>query len=318
MASAPVRIDEVAGPLAWTARRRWRAAERRPSAVVIGVSVRPSKPASTSRQSFGSSSGPIRRRRRSRSAAGVGAWAATLSARVAADDHWPAPSRAPAARVGDARRQPAVVAVARRVGAEGRRDHVAAALDALEVAAHGVGPPGGVAGEIGDAVPVAVVRVDEDHGAVRGAAAQRAGARVEDAVDPAAVGGLDELGVAAGLGRVRVVADEDVPAQQRLLGRPRVEGRDLDVERLLLAAGLEQQRLVAGERQPRGDRPAPGAGADDDIVEGVGREGVGVRGGRRGGSVCGAAREREGTAGKQAGGAAAVDGRARGAVARAA
>ena len=58
---------------------------------------------------------------------------------------------------------------------------VTAILDALEIAAHVFGPPGGVAGQLGDGVPVRVVRGHEDHRVVRGAAAERRGARVEDA-----------------------------------------------------------------------------------------------------------------------------------------
>ncbi len=58
---------------------------------------------------------------------------------------------------------------------------VTAAFEQAEVALHVGRRPGTVAGGCGDVVPVGIVRADEDHRIVRRAAAQRAGARIEDA-----------------------------------------------------------------------------------------------------------------------------------------
>ena len=109
-----------------------------------------------------------------------------------------------------------------------------------------------IAGEIGDLIPVGVVRRHEDHRVVRGTAAQRAGARIPDAV----LAG-DELRIASLLGEVAVVADEEVPAHRRVFGRERVKGRDAVVRggvRRRIAAGLEDDRR---RNPPRRAAPRP-------------------------------------------------------------
>ena len=80
---------------------------------------------------------------------------------------------------------------------------------------------------------------------------------------------------------VAVVADEEVPPHRLVLGGEGVEGGHvvvvgqaaavgslgrcvLEVSRV--AAGLEQEHRAAGLGQPGGERPAAGAGADDDVV----------------------------------------------------
>src|SRR6187431_2645899 len=86
-----------------------------------------------------------------------------------------------------------------------------AALDAAEVVPHCGRPPRWIAGEIGQLVPVGVVRRRKDHGVVRGTPAKRAGARIPDAV----LAG-DELRIAGLLGTIAVVTDEKVPAHRRV------------------------------------------------------------------------------------------------------
>ena len=99
---------------------------------------------------------------------------------------------------------------------------------------------------------------------MRGAAAQRAGARIPDAV---LLG--DELGIARLLRVVAVMADEEVPAHRRVFGRERVKGRDVVVRAASarrIAAGLEDDDGKTRLGEPRRDRAAAGAGSDDDVV----------------------------------------------------
>src|SRR5712691_12018243 len=55
-------------------------------------------------------------------------------------------------------------------------------LDTLKVSAHFIGGPTLVSCELGDIVPVSVVRIDQDHSVVSSAASQRTGPRVQHAV----------------------------------------------------------------------------------------------------------------------------------------
>ena len=169
---------------------------------------------------------------------------------------------------------------------------MAAVLEALEVRAHVLGAPRRIAGEIRELVPVRVVRVDEDHRVVRGAAAERAGARVQHAVDALAVVRVAVLRVAPLLLVVVVVADEEVPAQRVVLGRERMKGRDVVVVGSVLRRRLRgsppsvrgsppASSRSTGTRfgEPGGDGAAAGAGADDDVV-GVVAIGGGAAAGR--------------------------------------
>ena len=85
------------------------------------------------------------------------------------------------------------------------------------------------------------------------------------------------------LGLVGVVADEEAPAERRVLRGEGVEGRHLVVFRQPcaglggVAAGLDQDDPTAALGKARRKRPAAGAGADDDIVA------IGVRRRRQGG-----------------------------------
>src|SRR5271170_7859009 len=68
---------------------------------------------------------------------------------------------------------------------------VMAVLQALEVAPHIFTVPRLVASERRDAVPIGVMRIDEDHGIVRGAATKGSGARIQDAIN--ALVGIDPI-----------------------------------------------------------------------------------------------------------------------------
>ena len=89
----------------------------------------------------------------------------------------------------DFRLQPPRPAMAARVVTHSARHAfvgaVLAAFKLLEVLAHVLGAPRLVPGEVGQLVPVRVVRAHEDEGVVRGAPAQRSRARVEQPRAPA-------------------------------------------------------------------------------------------------------------------------------------
>ena len=96
-------------------------------------------------------------------------------------------------------------------------------LDALEVAAHLFGAPGGIAGQIGDLIPVGILRVHEDHRAVRGAAAERGGPRVQHAVHLRAVDHVTVVRIARLRLLVAVMANEEIPSQTVVFGGHRME-----------------------------------------------------------------------------------------------
>ena len=117
---------------------------------------------------------------------------------------------------------------------------------------------------------------------MRRAAAQRAGARIEHSVDRNAA-------IVSPVFRVlllhlvrRVVPDEKVPPHRVVLAGEAVERRHVVIvgqavdaglvvigarELPRIAAGLQQQHRAPRLGQPRGKRSAPGAGADDDVIE---------------------------------------------------
>jgi hypothetical protein len=127
--------------------------------------------------------------------------------------------------------------------------------------------------QLGDVVPIRVMRIDHDHRVVRRASAERAGARV-----PHAVFRLDELVVLFLLRVVRIVADEEVPFHRLVFGRHRVKGGDFVVFRqavladrpvtlqvLRIAPRFQQQDGVARLGKARGDDASPRARSDNDI-----------------------------------------------------
>ena len=71
-----------------------------------------------------------------------------------------------------------------------RRLDVQPLVHLLYILLHRVRAPAGVAGDVGDMLPVRAVRQDPDEGVVADAAAQDAGARVEDALRRGAIRGV--------------------------------------------------------------------------------------------------------------------------------
>ncbi len=160
-----------------------------------------------------------------------------------------------------------------------------AVFHALEVAAHVVGRPRAVAGQVGDVVPVGVVRRDGDHRVVRRASTERAGARIENAVDGLAVERVAVLRILLLQRLGGVVTDEEVPLHRRVLTGEAMKHRHVIVagqaiftvglrfsagiaaaRRNGIATSLEQQHLAARFRQPRGHRAAAGSRADHNVL----------------------------------------------------
>ncbi len=151
---------------------------------------------------------------------------------------------------GELRVQPASPPVAARVHAEPAAEPlggaVVAVLETLEVPAHLLGAPGPIARDVGNRVPVLVVRVNEDQRVVRSTPPERTGARVEDAIHAGAVPRLAVFRIASLLQIVGVVADEEVPAHRLVLGGEGVERRDVVIVGQCVRSG--RMRVAAGER----------------------------------------------------------------------
>src|SRR5215467_4507984 len=181
--------------------------------------------------------------------------------------------------------EPALPAVARGIdadlGEQAIRPPVVTVLELLEVAAHAPGAPGGVPGEALDVLPVGVVGIDHDHGVVGGAAAQRARARIEDAVDAGAVPVVAILRILLLARLAAVVAHEEVPGHRVVLASEAVEGWHIVVVGHPVAVGIEgiaatklagiaprfeQDHGVPGLRETGGHRAPARPRADDDIL----------------------------------------------------
>jgi hypothetical protein len=125
------------------------------------------------------------------------------------------------------------------------------------------------------------VRIDGDQGVVRRAAAQRAGPGIENPVDrePLIFRQIFWIGLLQRIGRV--VAHEELPGQRLVLRREGVKGGDVIVvrqaicqgiervaalQRLGIAAGLDEEHPHAGLGEAGGHRPPAGARAHDHIV----------------------------------------------------
>ena len=155
-----------------------------------------------------------------------------------------------------------------------------AVLEALEVRAHVLGAPRRIAGQVGELVPVGVVRIDEDHRVVRRAAAERARARIPHAVDRLVVPLLQVLRIAAPAARCPRSGGRRSPTSSPR-SRSRADGRRARRSRRRRPRrgsppASSTSTVIAGFSEPRGDGPAAGAGADDDVV-GVGRSRCEVR-----------------------------------------
>ena len=166
--------------------------------------------------------------------------------------------------VGQARREPAAVAVPAAVAEEPLPPvHVRAPLEPLEVPAHRLAAPGGVVELGGDRVPVGARPDDRDHRVVGGAAAQRPGPRIPDA---AVLG--DELGVDAGRARRRRSGGRSSPSAAPRPRSPRrgTPARGSGSSSSAPPASRSSTRIPARARLTAiGPPPAPEP--DDHVVE---------------------------------------------------
>src|SRR5215472_12111713 len=110
---------------------------------------------------------------------------------------------------------------------------VPAAFDTLEILAHPLRSPGWVAGEIPDVIPIRVMRVHQDHGVMRRAAAQGAGAGIKDAVLRCLVVRVPPL-----LVFVLVVPDEEIPFHRGVFGSEGMKGGNVVVRRKAVGLGV--------------------------------------------------------------------------------
>src|SRR2546423_8179700 len=111
-------------------------------------------------------------------------------------------------------------------------------------------------------IPVAVVRIDNNHRTVGGASAQRCAARIKHAVPRSS-----KFLVKLLLSIVGVVAHEEVPGEALVFRSARMKRGDLIVEAFLVTTSLEQQHPEARKRQISGQEATAGSRAHDDIVE---------------------------------------------------
>src|SRR5919109_877761 len=101
---------------------------------------------------------------------------------------------------------------------------MAALLDPLKVLTHPACAPRLIAGEVRDIVPVGVVRVNQDHGVMRGAAAERPGARVKYATPFGRVLVVSFLTLF-----VCVMPHKKIPLHERIFRCKGMKGRNLVV-----------------------------------------------------------------------------------------
>ncbi len=104
------------------------------------------------------------------------------------------------------------------------RRNVLAVLETFEIAAHFGRPPGFVAGDLRNVIPVTVLRDDSDHGVMRRATSQGSGARIKDTVFAVEFYGLGVFGL---LRVVTVMADEVIPRASLVFGREPVKNGHL-------------------------------------------------------------------------------------------
>ena len=183
--------------------------------------------------------------------------------------------------------QPAVPAVTGQVHAEPRQGSATAGGSG---SARGAGNSAAcraratnIAGQRRDVVPIGVVRRIEDHRVVRRAAAERAGARIVDALRL-------QLRIAGLACRVLVVPHEEVPAQGRVFRRRALERGDVVSGQT--GAGARHRRPPPAPRRacrlPPAARPgaAAGARADDHVVAVVHRAAARTSSGIRSAPAC--------------------------------
>src|SRR5947209_939649 len=125
------------------------------------------------------------------------------------------------------------------------------------------------------------MRIERDHRTVRGASAERAGARIEHAIHTTAFVVFAVFVVACLTREVVIMADVKFPSQRLVLRRARMEGWHVVVLRQAVlpwrahraatlkedrvAAGFEEENRSARFSQSRRDGSPAGAGADDHV-----------------------------------------------------
>src|SRR5262245_14851196 len=156
-----------------------------------------------------------------------------------------------------------------------RKPAVMTVLHTLEVLAHVLCLPRGIARQVGKIVPILVMGIHCDHGIVGCTATQRPRSRIEYpwlSVD------LAMLDVFLLLLIIAVMSDPEIPANSITLRGNSVEAGDIVIVRqadslgvppnaaghfLRVASGFQNNHFVAGLGQSRGNRPTAGARADD-------------------------------------------------------
>src|SRR5271170_7249017 len=108
---------------------------------------------------------------------------------------------------------------------------IMAILQPLEVAAHLACSPARVASQCRDAIPVRIMRIDQDHGIVGGTATQGPRSGIKHSVDITAIPTLPVIRIAALARVVAVVAYEEVPLQGLIFRSEGVKARHIVIRR---------------------------------------------------------------------------------------
>ena len=139
------------------------------------------------------------------------------------------------------------------------------AFDAREVFVHFARRPSRVTRGLLNRLPIAVVRPDNDHRVMRGATAERAGARIVNTVS-SRLSLHHILWILLLACFVFIVTNVMVETEVFVLSGTAVEHRHPVVPGLFFAAGLQQQHLVSCLCEARGEWTTPRARADYDVV----------------------------------------------------
>ena len=117
------------------------------------------------------------------------------------------------------------------------------ALEPLKIRTHPRRRPVRIAGQIPNVIPVRVMRVDQDHGVVRGAPPPRARSRIEDAAL-----GRPVVWVAPLFRFIFVVPDEEIPFHGGVFGSESMKGGNVVVRRKAVGLGVDG---IAAAQLPR-------------------------------------------------------------------
>src|SRR5215468_11984072 len=158
-----------------------------------------------------------------------------------------------------------------------RKPAVLAVLHTLEVLAHVLRLPRGIARQVGKIVPILIMWIHGDHGIVGCTATQRAGPRIEY---PGLSVDLAMLDVFLLLLIIAVMSDPEIPANSVTLRGNSMEAGNIVIVRqacpfgipsdaachfLRIATGVQNDYFVSSLGQSRRNGSTAGAGADDNI-----------------------------------------------------